>query len=304
MATQKQPWVKFYTTDWRSDPRLKMCSMAARGLWIDIICLMHEAKPYGHLLVSGHRPTDTQLAVLVGAPPDEITALLGELESAGVFSRTREGVIYSRKLSRMAKKAGNARNNGRKGGNPSLLKERENLPLDNPKVKGGVKPQSPDARGYIGEEIDKSIPPPKARKRAKAGVGFLEELAWAAGYPTADDPPDRWLDDDAQALVGSWREMGLSEAQIIAAVRKSREHHRDPPHSPKALSSFIETAAGKAKREVRPAADPAKVAEFWEAQITAGKNVVQSAISPSIARIIVDRGKVSADKLREMGIAC
>ena len=63
-----------------------------------MIALMHEATPYGHLLVSGRSPTDAQLAVLVGATPDQIPELLGELESAGVFSRTREGVIYSRKM--------------------------------------------------------------------------------------------------------------------------------------------------------------------------------------------------------------
>lgn len=89
------PWFKFYPSDWRDDPALRMCSMAARGLWIDMIALMHEATPYGHLLVSSRLPTDTQLAALVGTSSEQITEALGELESAGVFSRTREGVIYS-----------------------------------------------------------------------------------------------------------------------------------------------------------------------------------------------------------------
>lgn len=140
------PWLKFYPTDWRSDPRLRMCSLAARGLWIEMLALMHEATPYGHLLVSGLVPTDAQLSVLVGAPSDQIPDLLGELEAAGVFSRTSKGVIYSRKMTRMQKKAATARNNGRKGGNPSLGKEKGNSSPDNPKVKGGVKPQKPEAR--------------------------------------------------------------------------------------------------------------------------------------------------------------
>jgi hypothetical protein len=142
----KNPFLKFYTSDWRSDPRLKMCSMAARGLWVEMICLMHEASPYGHLLIAGQSPTEAQLAVLVGASPDEITALLGELESAGVFSRTRTRVIYSRKLTRMEKKAATARNNGRKGGNPTLGKKRDNSTSDNPEDKGGDKPQIPESR--------------------------------------------------------------------------------------------------------------------------------------------------------------
>lgn len=143
------PWFKFYSTDWRADPALRMCSMAARGLWIEMICLMHEADPYGHLLVNGQTVTDAQLAVLVGAPPEQIAALLGELETAGVFSRTRAGVIYSRKLSRMMKKVATARNNGRRGGNPTLRKQTEKTALDNPPDKGGDMPQKPEARSQI-----------------------------------------------------------------------------------------------------------------------------------------------------------
>jgi len=47
------PWMKFYPADWRSDPMLRLCSLAARGLWAEMICLMHEAEPYGSLLVNG-----------------------------------------------------------------------------------------------------------------------------------------------------------------------------------------------------------------------------------------------------------
>jgi hypothetical protein len=48
------PWMKFYPADWRSDPMLRLCSLAARGLWAEMICLMHEAEPYGSLLVNGN----------------------------------------------------------------------------------------------------------------------------------------------------------------------------------------------------------------------------------------------------------
>ncbi|MDD7973431.1 hypothetical protein [Roseinatronobacter alkalisoli] len=189
MSTQKQPWVKFYTTDWRSDPCLKMCSLAARGLWIEMISLMHEATPYGHLLVSGQCPTDTQLAVLVGAPPDQIAALLGELESARVFSRTREGVIYSRKLSRMAKKAATARNNGRKGGNPSLGKGGKNPPPVNPQDKGGDKPQRPEARDQIKKEEPYGSLSPRGNEATKPfdevaeAVVAYNRTAEDAGWP-------------------------------------------------------------------------------------------------------------------------
>lgn len=146
------PWLKFYPSDWRSDPRLRMCSMAARGLWIEMIALMHEAVPYGHLLVSGLSPTTAQIAVLAGAPSDQIPGLLGELEAAGVFSRTKDGVIYSRKMTRMAKKSALARKNGKFGGNPKLCGEREKRPSDNQRLKLDDKPQKPEARSQKEEE--------------------------------------------------------------------------------------------------------------------------------------------------------
>ncbi|ANB33251.1 hypothetical protein M2324_003640 [Rhodovulum sulfidophilum] len=43
------PWLKFYTSDWRSDPGLRMCGLAARGLWVEMICLMHEATLEGDI---------------------------------------------------------------------------------------------------------------------------------------------------------------------------------------------------------------------------------------------------------------
>ena len=154
------PWFKFYPTDWRSDPALRMCSLAARGLWIEMIALMHEAVPYGHLLVSGRSPTETQLAVLAGTTPDQIPELLGELDAAGVFSRTKEGVIYSRKMTRLAKKSAIARKNGKNGGNPTLGKHAENKPLVNPEDNAGLKPQKPEARKIRKLSLPRRMKPP------------------------------------------------------------------------------------------------------------------------------------------------
>ncbi len=146
-----QPWMKFYPSDWRADPRLRMCSLAARGLWMEMLALMHEAAPYGHLLISGISPTDAQLAVLAGAPSDQIPELLGELEAAGVFSRTRSGAIYSRRMTRDDKKSAQARKNGKNGGNPILCNSRDNPPPVNPQDNGGDKTQKPEARSQIPE---------------------------------------------------------------------------------------------------------------------------------------------------------
>lgn len=173
-----EPWLKFYTSDWRADPRLKMCSPAARGMWIEMICLMHEAIPYGHLLIHGQPPNEAQLASLTGIPSAELPHLVAELERMGVFSRTREGVIYSRKLVRMASRAAVARKNGKRGGNPSLGKQTENKTTDNPKDKGDDKPQKPDTRSQKDKKDAYASSPDEA-----AAFEEYNATAMRAGWP-------------------------------------------------------------------------------------------------------------------------
>jgi hypothetical protein len=49
--------MKFYPADWRADAMLRLCSIAARGLWAEMMCIMHDAERYGSLLVNGRAST-------------------------------------------------------------------------------------------------------------------------------------------------------------------------------------------------------------------------------------------------------
>lgn len=115
---EKQPWMKFFPVNWRADPALRLCSLAARGLWAEMICIMHESDPYGHLLVADLALTSKQLAAIVGADLKTTSRCLEELESMGVFSRTDEGVIYSRRMTRDHQKSSHYSALGKRGGNP------------------------------------------------------------------------------------------------------------------------------------------------------------------------------------------
>ncbi len=100
-----QPWLKFYPRDWRGDQALRVVSLAARGLWIDMIAVMHEATPYGHLVIGGQPVSDADLARLVGARAEEVQALLVELLAAQVARKTRGGVIYSKRMTEDGKRS-------------------------------------------------------------------------------------------------------------------------------------------------------------------------------------------------------
>jgi len=96
----KRPSFQFYPADERSDLALQSCSLAARGLWQGMICLMHESPLYGHLILGSDPMAIPEISRAVGAPVSEVTKLLRELESRRVFSRLDNGTIYSRRMVR------------------------------------------------------------------------------------------------------------------------------------------------------------------------------------------------------------
>ena len=126
------PWMKFWTADLCANPALRICSLAARGLWIEILAIMHQAEPRGHLLLNGRPVTIEQLAVLTGSSVDECSRLLEELEIAGVFDRRKNGVIVSRRMEKDENLSRKNSANGQKGGNPNLCNQRENAKSFNP----------------------------------------------------------------------------------------------------------------------------------------------------------------------------
>lgn len=44
-----RPAFQFYTGDWQKNAKLRRCSHAARGAWIDVLCLFHDSEEYGVL---------------------------------------------------------------------------------------------------------------------------------------------------------------------------------------------------------------------------------------------------------------
>src|SRR6218665_3602525 len=125
-ADKRKPWGKFYWSDWRGDECLAACGLAARGLWMEMGCIMAKSDPTGDLMVGGKPLEITALARMAGSTESEVNPLLDELERNGVFSRNAKGVIYSRRMVRDAKKEAIDKKNGKTGGNPSLSKDGEN----------------------------------------------------------------------------------------------------------------------------------------------------------------------------------
>lgn len=43
----KRPSFQFYPADWRNNAKLRRCSEAARGAWMDVLCVLHDSDEYG-----------------------------------------------------------------------------------------------------------------------------------------------------------------------------------------------------------------------------------------------------------------
>lgn len=110
---------------------LKLCSLAARGLWIEMLAIMGISEKVGYLQIGGKAITESQLAIMTGVSISEVRKYLTELESNGVFSRDENGIPYCRRMVREIIKYEQAQEYGKLGGNPDLKKESI---INNPKA--------------------------------------------------------------------------------------------------------------------------------------------------------------------------
>ena len=116
----KLPYMKFYTSDWRADQCVRSASPGARALWIECLCLAHEAEPYGYVLVNNRLPTLQQLAIQVSMTAADTKRYRAELLECGVASEDDDGVLFSRRMVRDSVKRSVNQSNGSIGGNPRL----------------------------------------------------------------------------------------------------------------------------------------------------------------------------------------
>lgn len=102
----------FSPRDWLRDIELRRCSPLARAVWIDLMCLMHEGSPYGHLADKTGTALDVKfVASQIGLSGAQLKKAIAELEERGVSSRSGSGVLFSRRMvrdekTRLARAAG------------------------------------------------------------------------------------------------------------------------------------------------------------------------------------------------------
>jgi hypothetical protein len=221
-------WSKFFWSDWEGDPRLRLCSAAAQGLWMRMLCVCAQSDPTGYLMLAGRALGPQDLAAITGWPQHDVERWLDELARWEVYSIDASGRIFSRRMVADAKKAAIARENGRGGGNPNLKgdteKTKESAASDNQKPTEATTPAlSPishkplpiqDANASLSPEGDDA---PSSRQYPEPF-----EAAWKA-YPHI-----RGRSSKPKAL-GLWRRLPAHvRAALPAAVARYAREGREP----------------------------------------------------------------------------
>ena len=125
MARDKDSWIKFFGMDWRGDTNLQLCNLEARGLWIEMMAIMMDCIPHGHLTHNGAGMSTSNLAALVRIEVSTCENLLKQLRDNHVFSTTPEGVIFSRRMVRDKYLRQVRSEAGRQGGNASFCSSKK-----------------------------------------------------------------------------------------------------------------------------------------------------------------------------------
>ena len=112
----KFPWMKFFPSDWLSDVNLKMCSLEARGVWIDMLCMMWECEERGRLSTCGRALSPEEVAAAISGDFRKVLACIHELVAKGVCARSKDGVLYNRRMVREFETSQARKTAGSKGG--------------------------------------------------------------------------------------------------------------------------------------------------------------------------------------------
>ena len=184
-----------------------------------MLCLMARATPVGELRVAGQPCTVADLAKAVGEPQEMVAELLSELDQRGVFSRTRSGVIFNRKMRKQAEISRKRAKAGAKGASVTNGEKRETeicRGKNSAKPSTKSRPQKPEARVQSKEESDKSLSSARRKKEPERFQDFWDAFPHRGG---AKKGRAESLKKYAR-IVSS----GVSEQTLIAAAMR---YHKD-----------------------------------------------------------------------------
>lgn len=177
----KLPAWQLYTGDWLKDPNLSMCSPSTRGIWIDILCAMHENNRSG--VIAG---TPDQLARLCRCSAVDLVSAIAELSDTKTANVTERHGIVTLICRRMQREA-QVRNQSR----VRQKKRREKEPPEKA-CHGGVAPLSQDHSYSYSPSENSNQEKSKPKKKVSIPPDIAEVEAYCRERGSLVDPQKWW----------------------------------------------------------------------------------------------------------------
>lgn len=249
----KLPFIKFFPRDWQADTALRSCSIEARGVWIELLCIMAQSDRHGYLIGRDGKAMDLDImSRLTGCFKDTLYTCLSELEESGVFDREENtGIMFSRRMAREEEKREFFSKCGKEGGGSPLLKKKGKKPNKDPKE---PRTHIPEAIFHI--SIKDTFKPPFKGQDAFATAcdaltPKLTELAekW---MQYKSERKEKYVPSGLTQLLKKMVEIG--EARTEAAINFSMESNYAGMFEPKQTGAFSRTV--KPSLQPRTDVDP------------------------------------------------
>lgn len=159
----KLPALQFYPGDWRKDPGVQSLNYFDRGVWFEILCLMHESTERGKLLLNGQPMPDDALATILGLDKQILTTTLTTLLTYGVASRDEEtGALINRRMVKDEDLRQKRTEAGKLGGNPGLVKQKPTKRQPGAQANGNQAPKqnpTPSSSSSVSSSEDRVAKP-------------------------------------------------------------------------------------------------------------------------------------------------
>jgi hypothetical protein len=220
------PAIQFYPGDWRKDPGVQSLSFHDRGVWFELLLLMHESERRGVLLLNGQPMPEEAISRVLGLDKQILTTTLTTLLTYGVASVEAEtGALYSRRMVRDEEIRNLRAEAGKKGGNPSLLNHAANQKLTTV-VKQKPTPSSSSSSSSSSSE-DTALRARSARATAEATAPFTGPDISQIAAALVDEILSLHLGGGSRQYAISEAERALFDAVDPAGVADAiREAHR------------------------------------------------------------------------------
>lgn len=196
-----------------------------RGVWFEILCLMHESEDRGRLVLAGKPIPDEIIAKYLGISRKKLKNSLQILLEFGVAFRDESGALCNRRMIRDEQIRRMRKEIGGLGGNPILVNQKDNQTANQ---KGG-------SSSSFSSSSSTSVNKKPASQGGKAAAVPDTSPSSTSDKARKDDPVQRriWRDgrellifsglkeDHVGSLLGRWaQDYGrTSLAQAIAAAQ-------------------------------------------------------------------------------------